>query len=177
MSALYRLRQFWQGLFAHVAPDELQVVQSYLSSAAFALFCRLPPDAQRHSLNVFYDLQSGHSLHPDLAVAALLHDVGKLAADDAGVAIRFWLRGPLILLRAFAPTLIRRLQSTKPNSGFRYALYVNEIHPQIGAEWARKAGCSELACWLIQEHQLHRVSGSDEKSELLSRLQWADNRN
>lgn len=177
MKSFYRLRQFGQGLFAQVRAEELQAIEPLLPPAAFALFCRLPRDAQRHSLNVLHDLQQRTPLHPDLVVAALLHDVGKLAADEAGVSINLWLRGPLVLLKALAPALFQRLQSPTPASGWHYALYVNETHPQIGAQWARSAGCSELACWLIEEHQVQQSEQVGEKHLLLSKLQWADARN
>lgn len=177
MNAIYRIRQFGQGFFARVAPEELQVIQPLLPPAAFDLFCRLPRDAQRHSLNVLHDLQQRGSVQSDLAAAALLHDVGKLAADDAGVSINLWLRGPLVLLKALAPALFQRLQSPTPKSGWRYALYVNEAHPQIGAAWAHKAGCSELACWLIEQHQISSLLPDNERAALLQALQWADAKN
>ena len=177
MNAFYRLRQFWQGFFARVAPEEVQAIQPLLPPAAFVLFCRLPRDAQRHSLNVLHDLQQHGPLHPDLAVAALLHDVGKLAADEAGVSINLWLRGPLVLLKALSPALFQRLQSPSPVSGWRYALYVSEAHPQIGAAWAREAGCSALACWLIEQHQSDSLSNLSEHTVLLQALQQADARN
>ncbi|MFN8439629.1 MAG: hypothetical protein U0175_02615 [Caldilineaceae bacterium] len=176
MNAFYRLRQFWQGFFARIAPEELQAIQPLLPPDAFALFCRLPRDAQRHSLNVLHDLQQRGPLHPDLAIAALLHDVGKLAADEAGVSINLWLRGPLVLLKALAPALFQRLQSPTPASGWRYALYVSEAHPQIGAKWAHEAGCSALACWLIEQHQEHQSLQTEERYVLLRNLQAADAR-
>lgn len=174
---LTRLGQFWRGLRATVTLEEMQVAATLLPSAAFERFARLPVDARRHSLNVLRDLQRAGQTHPDLLAAALLHDVGKLAADEAGVSINLWLRGPLVLLDAIAPKLSRSLSSDSASNGWRYALYVHYDHPQIGADWATQDGCSELTCWLIRQHQQKLSSESDEKSELLRFLQWADERN
>lgn len=173
----YRLRQFFRGLVARVEPSELQAIRPLLPPDAYALFLRLPVDAQRHSLNVLHDLQRRGTVHPDLAAAALLHDVGKLAADEAGVRINLWLRGILVLLKAFLPSFFYRVQSENPQSGWRYALHISEFHPQIGAKWAAQCGCSELTCWLIAQHQEKVSEDAPERSDLLKALQWADGRN
>lgn len=173
----YRVRQFWRGFTAKVDAAELESIRPLLTIAAYTLFLRLPVDAQCHSLNVLRDLQQRGTVGSDLAAAALLHDVGKLAAEDAGVRINLWLRGPLVLLKAFAPTIYQRLQSEDEQSGWRYALYVYEAHPQIGAAWANQTGCSELTCWLIAQHQMQLNAQLNKEAALLAELQWADARN
>ena len=173
----YRVRQFWRGFTARVDEAELNSIRPLLPPDAYSLLLRLPVDAQRHSLNVLGDLRQRGTVDPDLAAAALLHDVGKLAAEDAGVRINLWLRGPLVLLKAFAPTIYQRLQSDGPQTSWRYALYVYEAHPQIGAEWAKQAGCSELTCWLIGQHQMQLTAQLNKEAALLAKLQWADARN
>jgi len=182
----YRLRQFFQGLQAHVTPAEQQMIARILPESVAALFFRLPIDAQRHSLNVLYTLQTAGYQQADLAVAALLHDVGKLAADEAGVQLNLWLRGPLVLLEAMLPQYLARLAIADPSRGWRYALYVHFQHPHIGAVWAKAAGCTPLACWLIEHHQADHQDADlvnapstllDAPVTLLSALQWADARN
>ena len=176
--SLYRLRQFWLGLQADVTPDELEKAAGILSPAAFLLFSRLPIDGQRHSLNVLQTLQKQSETASPLAAAALLHDVGKVAATDAGLEITLWWRGPLVLLESFAPNLLNHLASPDPQTHWRYLFYVHQEHPQIGAAWAAAAGCSPLTCWLIAHHQDRRIADpQSEKERLLARLQWADSRN
>ncbi len=176
--SLYRLRQFWLGFQADVTKAELEKAASILSPAAFLLFSRLPIDGQRHSLNVLQTLQAQSSTVPALAAAALLHDVGKVAATEAGLEITLWWRGPLVLLESFAPTLLNRLASPDPKTHWRYLFYVHQEHPQIGAAWAADADCSALTCWLIAHHQDKLVGAPQlEKEQLLARLQWADSRN
>lgn len=186
---VYRLRQFFQGLHARITPAERQMIVHVLPERAAALFFRLPLDAQRHSLNVLHTLQAAGYQQADLTVAALLHDIGKLAADEAGLRLNLWLRGPLVLLEAIAPRYLDQLAADDVQQGWRYALYVHRQHPQIGAAWARSAGCPTLACWLIESHQCYQLddqpdynvinsaSAPLDKATLLRALQWADARN
>jgi len=177
--AQYRVRQFWQGVAARVSPEEHALAARMLPAAGLELFERLPVDGQRHSLNVLYAVTgaAGVGEDTDLAAAALLHDVGKLAADEAGVRLSPWLRGPLVLLEAWTPALLRRVAHSDPGSGWRYAVYVHFEHPRLGAEMARQAGCSELTCWLIGHHQDDpaRVDGNERQRQLLALLYQADN--
>lgn len=180
---LYRSRQFFRGFFAKLTSEDEEQVRQVLSLAEYALFCRMPLDARRHSLNVYQSLLEQGQDNPDLAVAALLHDVGKVAADEAGVKLGLWMRIPLVLIEAMQPQLIRRLALPDPAAGWRYTLMVHLEHPQIGAEWAAKAGSSQLACWLIKAHQDKHPSPDKKLMEpdvakvLLLALQWADSRN
>jgi hypothetical protein len=173
---LYRLGQFWRGLRATVTPEDRRRVASVLPAAALPLFMKMPLDAQRHSLDVMVRLWTLGEYHPDLAIAALLHDCGKVASAQGGVKIGLWLRGPLVVLAAFFPRIAQDWASPDPAHGWRYVLYVQREHAAIGAAWAAQAGCSPLSCWLIAQHQtpLHLVLGNDEARRLLMVLQQAD---
>lgn len=178
--ARYRAGQFWRGMSARVTAEELAQVVRILPPDAYALFERMPADAQRHSLNVLHAVHAAGIRNADLDAAALLHDAGKLAAGEGGIKLSLWLRSPLVLLEAFSPHILARLANEDPASGLRYTAYVHCEHPRIGAEWAAEAGCSERTCWLIRHHQ-DDVTGvelhSDEAEiSLLKALQAADNR-
>jgi hypothetical protein len=176
----YRVGQFVRGWQAHVSPADLSLARQVLSPAALALFDRMPMDAQAHSLRVLKLLLADGDTPSDLAVAALLHDVGKVAATEAGAYLGLWLRGPLVLLDAIRPDWVRRWASATPSASIRYALYVHREHPRIGATWSRLAGCTALACWLIEHHQDKLPRGAviaAGAQTLLARLQWADGRN
>lgn len=177
--AQYRVRQFWQGVGAQVSRKEHELAANVLPPAALELFERMPVDAERHCLNVYYAVSAripDAGANSDLAAAALLHDAGKLAAEEAGVRLSPWLRGPLVLLEAWTPALLRRAARSDPKNGWRYAVYVHFEHPRLGEEMARRAGCSELTCWLIGHHQdKAAVDLQDEyRQRLLATLQQAD---
>jgi HD domain len=174
----WRLRQFVRGVFAHVDADEMLVVAGLLPKAALCRFCEMPLDGQRHSLNVLYTLHAAGWDDPELAAAALLHDVGKSAGQAAGIRLTPWLRGPLVLLNALAPAKIAEWAGDSPAAGWRYLLHIHQEHPAIGAAWAAADGCSELTCWLIAHHQNKPDSAPvQRREELLALLQWADSRN
>jgi len=180
--ARYRVGQFLRGWRAEVTPADLAAVRDLLPAPAAALFLRMPPDAQAHSLCVLRDLQASGEVPPDLAAAALLHDVGKVAADDAGAYLGLWLRGPLVLLEAWRPHWLAAWASPVPTRSLRYALYVHLQHPQIGAQWAAEAGCTDHTCRLIAHHQDGGQADQPALQETafghdLARLQWADGRN
>jgi hypothetical protein len=174
--ARYRVGQFWQGLGASISPAERREVARLLPEPAYALFEQMPRDAQRHSLNVLRRVREAGYSQPDLAAAALLHDVGKCADGRLGL----WLRGPLVLLEAFAPHLLHRWATSEPQPGWigsvRRLFYVHLEHPRLGAEMAAACGCSGRACRLIAYHQERGPipSLSREETEWLSVLQWAD---
>lgn len=173
--SLYRVGQFWRGLHATVTAQERARVSQVLPPAAVALFETMPRDAQRHSLDVLATLDAAGYGERALAAAALLHDVGKIAANDAGLRLGLWLRGPLVLLEALAPAWSARQARADPTMGWRYLLHVHVQHPAIGAAWAEQAGCDEVCCWLIAMHQTspeHCAPGP--WRDLLAALQWAD---
>jgi hypothetical protein len=173
-----RLRQFWRGLRAQVHPAEYEMVAAILPAAGVALFRQMPLDAQRHSLDVLATLRAGGFEENDLAAAALLHDVGKVAAGRSGHRLGLWWRGPLVLLEALMPSLLGRLASTAPEAGWRYLLFVQREHAAISAAWAERAGCTPETCWLIARHQDQTPPIADEERlTLLRALQWADNAN
>ena len=187
-----RIRQFFRGVTASVAAEELQRAAQFLPPAGLARFQQMPVDAQRHSLNVLTTLQGAGWDDADLAAAALLHDAGKLAAAKAGLTFNAWVRTALVLMEAFAPGLAARMAVEDVKSGWRYLLHVHLTHARIGARWAEADGCSPLTCWLIAHHQdktgqADVVLGSlcspepqrsaEDRMRLLTALQWADSQN
>lgn len=175
--ARYRIGQFFGGLLAGAQEVDETQAAALLSPEALALFRRMPLDAQRHSLRVLQTLAAEAPVPADLAVAALLHDAGKVAARDAGAYLGLWLRGPMVLTEAVAPGLLVRLADARPAPTLRYALYVQLHHAEIGATWARAAGASDLTCWLIAEHQNKAGRADTPDAVLLARLQAADDQN
>lgn len=191
----YRLQQFLNGLYAGVNADEQATAMTWLPKQAQPLFAAMPLDARRHSLNVLATLLAAGYDDPDLCAAALLHDMGKVAAQEAGVPISLWVRGPMVVAEAIAPDFLHAQARTEQNAGWRYAIHVQLEHPAIGAQRARAAGCSELTCWLIASHQdggqscdtdrdthrdeadLDAAETTEYRQQLLAALQWADGLN
>jgi hypothetical protein len=151
---LYRTRQFWQALGTTTTPEDLEQARAALSSSLFALFQRLQPSEQLHSLLVWQALRERGESNPDLWVAALLHDVGK-----SRFPLRLWERVAIVLAKSFCPGCSQRWGETSQGGeervakGWRRAFIVCTGHPTWGAEMAAAAGASPLAVALIRRHQ------------------------
>ncbi|HEY73331.1 MAG TPA: hypothetical protein G4N99_08680 [Thermoflexia bacterium] len=170
-TARYRVGQFFRALTARVSDEELEQVTHILTPTALILFRSMTTQDQRHALDVYHALcRAGHT-DSRLFTAALLHDVGKAAAR-----LPAWRRAIIVLLERFAPRLLARLGRGEPR-GWRRSFIVHARHPEIGARWAKEAGCPPLAIALIRRHQDQLRNCRTEEDQLLTVLQAADNLN
>jgi hypothetical protein len=170
----YRVGQFLRALTARVPEEEVEQAIYVLTPGAKGLFRRQAVQDQRHALAVYHTLrQAGHT-DPQLLAAALLHDVGK-----AAVWLPAWQRAIIVLLERFVPRLLAHLGQGQPR-GWRRPFVVHAQHPEVGARWAREAGCSPLTVALIRRHQDRLASPSSlttEEGQLLVALKAADSLN
>jgi hypothetical protein len=168
--ALYRARQFFQALSANLDEEDWQVLRENLTPKELAAFGRMSAADQRHSLEVYYTLVREGRTHPDLLKAALLHDIGKGGGD-----IHLWHRVAIVLIRAFFPIALKWLAVP---DGWRRPFYIHYYHPILGAEMAKRLGCSPLTVELILRHQptleLPPWDPTPEQLELLKALQEVD---
>lgn len=174
----YRVRQFWTALHAAPTENELSEVRGVLSPSLMALFLQMQPGEQAHSLRIYRGLCDRGETHPDLLVAALLHDVGKSCHP-----LRLWERVLIVLAqKLFGPRV--KAWGHRQSRGWRRAFVVAEQHPAWGAELAAQAGASPLAVRLIRRHQetLHPELSQPPadpilEDRLLVQLQLLDNQN
>lgn len=169
--AIHRLRQGLRALFAFARPVELDLAARYLKPQQLALFRSMRRGEQLHSLNVLRAVLAQGDTPPDLAVAALLHDVGKSRHPLA-----VWQKTAVVLVRAFAPDLFRRLSQRDPSDFLARPFVVAVRHPTWGADMLAQAGASDAAIWLVAHHQDAPQPG-EELAHLLKRLQSADDAN
>ena len=174
MGATQRLRQGFRALFAFTEEVDSNLVQEYLSPSQYALFQRMSHSEQLHSVNVLQGLLNQEESTPiDLAVAGLLHDVGK-----SRYKLAVWQRTLAVLSRKFIPDLYRRLSQQEQLRWWNAGCIVAEHHPEWSAQLAEKAGVSKTANWLIKHHQDKASQWADYSCyNLLLRLQAVDNEN
>lgn len=174
----YRIRQFWEALHAAPTEYELAEVRGVLSPPLMVLFLQMQPGEQAHSLRIYRGLCDRGETHPDLLVAALLHDVGKSRHP-----LRLWERVLIVLAQKLFGKRMKAWGQGQPR-GWRRAFVIAEQHPAWGAELAAQAGASPLAVRLIRHHQ----EGPDPdlplphadkalEARLLVHLQLLDNQN
>jgi putative nucleotidyltransferase with HDIG domain len=175
---LYRASQFWRTVFQKTNLGELEQAQGLLSPAQWALFRQLQAAEQEHALRIFQDLQKQGEKQPDLLVAALLHDVGKLRYPLNPIE-----RAMVVVMKALLPARAKRWGELPSGSGmdwpgWRKAFVVAEQHAAWGADLARKLGVTPLVESLIRYHHEPQVQGTTEVENLLRHKLWViDNEN
>ena len=153
---LYRTRQFFAALKPRVSDADREDLAAVFAANAKALtlFERMSAADQQHALAVLKTLPSAQTLNvpPDayaaLQQAALLHDVGKAMGQPLAHRV------VIVLLQARWPGALQALSKAPLTcSAWRRPFVINARHPEIGAKWAREAGCRPLTVDLIKGHQ------------------------
>jgi hypothetical protein len=122
---------------------------------------------QAHAFRVLERLKAAGQTDPDLLVAALLHDVGKIL-----IPLSLLDRVIIVLGNHFFRQSAVRWSKGTP-IGLRRPFVVATMHPGWGADLARQAGVSPRSMDLIRRHH-DPLSTND---SLLAALQAADNAN
>ncbi|MCY4073170.1 MAG: HD domain-containing protein [Chloroflexi bacterium] len=126
---------------------------------------------QLHSLNVLRTvLRQRESVPRPLAVAALMHDVGKCRYHLA-----VWQRTMAVLVKRLIPPLADRLGREEDLRIWRAPFVMSSHHAKWGAEILRACCADEVAVWLVEHHQADISALWDHpQAELLQCLQRAD---
>lgn len=175
MSVPYRIMQGVRALVAFSHHVDYTLPQRYLNEPMLAAFKRLSRSEQLHSIRVLEGVLAQEAQTPaDLAVAALMHDSGKVCYPQ-GV----WGKTLAVLIRKLLPPLYQYGSRQDPQRArWAHPFIVAENHPQWGAQILADAGGSSRAVWLVAHHgdnvaalMQHPHAG------LLWRLQQADDSN
>ncbi len=144
MGIRYRLWQFVQAVRGPSKPPDLGPFADLLTTEQTKLFASMAIVDQHHCLAVAQALAAQGLRQPDLLRAALIHDVGKSLG-----CIRLWERVVYVLLRCFAPGMIRRMGSAQPGR-FGHGLYLLAHHADLGAQLAAEVGFSEATVRFVR---------------------------
>lgn len=172
--AVYRVRQGLRAMFAFTHGVDYTQASEHLSQPMLTLFKTLRRGEQIHSIHVLNGVlaQADHTQHA-LAVAALMHDIGKTRYP-----LRLWQKTLAVLVRKFLPSLFARWSGGDPRSFFHRPFVVYVHHPAWSAELLQKLGAPEDTVWLAAHHADDAETWRDHALfPLLTRLQAADESN
>ena len=149
----YRARQAWFTLRSLPSQEDLYLASTILNDPQLALFSLMQGSEQAHSLRALRLLLDRCESEPDLCVAVLLHDVGKIRCP-----LNLLERVLIVLAQRANPAAVRRWGEIAPGEscprwGWHKPFVVALRHPGWGAEMAHQAGASPLAVDLIRRHQ------------------------
>lgn len=148
-SFLARLNQGVIALRRRDEPDEIALTQRWLTPVQRAAFAKLPAHDRGHLIRVTRKLVDRGETSPDLIVAALLHDIGKV---DGRYHVRLIDRTLNVLLARCSPSLLAWMASRDHPVPLCRGLMLAVHHPEIGSERARFLGCTARTIWLIKNH-------------------------
>lgn len=165
-----RCSDLWGG---PLSESDQALVTNYLNEAGRFLFYQMDLADQRHSIKVarrlLHEVAFRRGVDTErLIQGALLHDLGKVKGD-----IRWNHRIFIGILRRLAPGLRERWADQTARRGWRYACFVDQVHPERGAYMASSLGLDESVVELIRYH--HETRDKKENPEL-SCLQQADDK-
>ncbi len=168
-----RIQQGIRALLAFTQSVDYGLVVNYLDDQQFALFCQMPHSEQLHSMNVLYSILGQGTVPNDLAVAALMHDVGK-----SRYRLAIWQKTLVVLIRAFSPQLQQQLSQGDEKVFWQRPFVVAVQHPIWSRQLMAVTQASQCVLWLIEHHAdpLIEWEGHDHYY-LLQRLQAADDAN
>jgi hypothetical protein len=163
-SALHRLRQGLTALRPAPPLHRDAILSDLLTDEQAAAFRRLQLFDQAHLCRVYEVLRSWGEEDPDLLVASLLHDLGKVGERGT---VRLPHRVARVLLSRTSPRTLARLARLPParwRAGFALAVH----HPVLGARRAAELGCSDRTCWLIAHHEDDPPPDDDQLRRLIA---------
>jgi putative nucleotidyltransferase with HDIG domain len=146
------VRQFWRTISLKTDLTALEQAKALLTKGQWDLFLKLQPGEKNHALEMHHKLLEQGENQPDLLVAALLHDIGKLNYRLNPVE-----RTVVVLAKSIMPFQAQRYGEMPSNGwdglpGWRKAFIVASQHANWGSEMAREAGVSLLTESLIRNH-------------------------
>lgn len=138
---IYRIKQFYQGLFAKIYDEDLDFLNKYLDEKEKKLFLSLRVSEQRHCLNIAYDIKNEFPEKEYLIKVALLHDIGKIGSN-----LNLINKSLIVIIMA-----INIPEKTLPPF-LKKALDYKLNHPELGYLILKKLDLKENQLFLIRNH-------------------------
>ena len=172
--AIYRLKQFYVGMFSVYSKADEIFARGYLDSGEMGLFSQLPGFEKKHAVTVARRMLDLALYNPELdqrklVKLGLLHDIGKLAERNSVLT-----KSILVIIRYFLPGVYDAMAARgKTDPRFR-RYYIHKHHGAVGAELLEKLGVSGEFLSIIKKHDPRVEPMAPEDPVELKILQQAD---
>ena len=172
---LYRLKQFYSGMFARYTKADEIFARGYLNIQEMSLFHQLHGFEKKHSVIVGRKMLEAAHRYPQLdqrklVRLGLLHDIGKVLERNSILT-----KSILVIVRFFLPGLYDHLADRGKDHLFFRRFYIHKHHGREGANLLEKIGESAEVLSIIAKHD-PRVDPLDKEPPLeLRLLREADN--
>ncbi len=149
---LYRIKQFWFGMFSKYTKADEIFARGYLNIQEIALFNQLPSFEKKHAVVVARKMLEASYQHPGLdqrklAKLGLLHDIGKVLERNSILT-----KSVLVIIRFFLPGVYDRLADLGKDNPRLKRFYIHKHHGAVGAELLEKIGESSEILSIIAKH-------------------------
>lgn len=149
---IYRLKQFWFGMFSRYTKGDEAFARSYLNLQEFSLFSQLPFFEKKHAVVVarkMLDFIHGEKDLDERKIArlGLLHDIGKVSERNSILT-----KSILVIIRYFFPKLYDSLAERGKNHAWLRRFYIHKHHGAVGAELLAKIGESSEILSIVKKH-------------------------
>jgi putative nucleotidyltransferase with HDIG domain len=149
---IYRLKQFYFGMFAVYDQNDAAFARNYLRDEEWELFVQLPGFEKKHAVVVARKMlelavQNQELDQQKLVKLGLLHDIGKVIENNSVLSKSF-----LVILRYFLPGLYEWLAARGRTNKLWRRFYIHKHHGAVGAEMLAKIGVSGEFLSIIKKH-------------------------
>jgi len=171
---VYRLKQFWFGMFAQYTKGDEAFAHSYLNLQEFSLFNQLPSFEKKHAVVVAKKMLDFIRVSKEfderkIARLGLLHDIGKVSERNS-----VWTKSILVIIRYFFPGWYEALAERGLTDERWRRFYIHKHHGAVGAELLAKIGESSEILSIIKKHDPRVEPLGPEDPVELKILQQAD---
>ena len=149
---LYRVKQFYWSITAHVNAKDIEYLRKYLNEEEINIFNKLAVLDQKHSINVAMDIENScetKDINKNILIkAALLHDIGK--SEYRSNVLN---KTVMVLLDKITGSKIKKYKSIKMIN-----IYYN--HAEIGYNILKDQGYDEILLYLVKNHHNTEIKGN-----------------